>query len=86
MRIQRIFSGLVSLTLVLVLTWILFETPTDAFKGLPPGVGISTLNEAASNTAGYLWDKRLLDLISQALVVFSAVICVLALFRGEESD
>jgi hypothetical protein len=48
--------------------------PLRPFKGVSSGVG------------RFLWDWRVLDLLSQAFVILSAVICCLALLKPEGEE
>lgn len=86
MRSQRIAGALVALILVLTFVWIVYATPMDAFKRIPEQIELSEVSEALPQTARFLWGERLLNVISQAFIVFSAIIGALALFRGEKVD
>ncbi|MFQ6081157.1 MAG: hypothetical protein ACE5OW_05785 [Candidatus Bathyarchaeia archaeon] len=86
MKSQKIVGALAALILISTFTGIVYVTPMDAFKEVPEQAELSTLSEAPSKTARFLWGERLLDIISQALIVFSAVICALTLFRGKKVD
>ncbi len=86
MRSQRIAGALVALIVILTFAWIVYATPMETFKGIPGQIELSELSEALPETARFLWGERLLNVVSQAFIVFSAVIGALALFRGEKVD
>lgn len=48
--------------------------PAEAFKVVSSGVG------------RFLWDQRVLDLLSQAFVILATVICCLALLKPEVEE
>lgn len=85
MKGQKIIRGLSSLTLLILLLWIVYKTPTDFFKGFPEQAEMATLDDSIIKTASFIWKERLLDVISQALLVFSAIICAMLLIGGRRS-
>lgn len=84
MKSKKIINGLTVVVLISLFIWITYITPIELFEVVPEQVEMSTWSEAPVKTAEYLWNTRLQNTVSQALVVFTAVVCALALLREVE--
>lgn len=84
MRSKKIINGLTVVILISLFIWITYITPTELFKVVSEQAEMSTWSEAPVKTAGHFWNARLQNTVSQALVVFAAVVCALALLREVE--
>ncbi len=86
MRGVDVIRALSALALILIFVWVVYRTPISIFKGLPEEAEVTAIKEAALGTAAFLWKERLMDVISQALIIFSAIICAIVLIRREGDD
>jgi len=84
-------SSILLLLSLLILIWLTaeYEFPlfTYAMEGMPRLlIPIRSFKEVSSAVGRFLWDWRMLDLLSQAFVILAAIICCIALLKpgGEE--
>lgn len=76
---------------LIVFAMIILEIDYSAFKfvsGILPRILIplESFNEIANKTSRFLWEHRALDLTIQAFIIFTAIICCLALLKPDEKE
>ncbi|MBS7619099.1 hypothetical protein KEJ21_00405 [Candidatus Bathyarchaeota archaeon] len=80
---------IVALLIVFAMIFLEFSYPAFEFVSsrLPRIlIPLEPFNDIANKASRFLWEHRALDLTIQAFVIFTAVICCLALLKPDERE
>jgi len=80
---MEVAGAILAIILTLTLISIIAFTPQDLFTPHPREASLSTRGGISNHESSYLWGERILDTLFQAWVIFTALVCILALLRRE---